>query len=323
MALNLSLRQLVVFREVMLRGSVSEAAKILHRTQPALSAMLAGMEAELGFELFVRRGNRLLPKPEAHFFFEEVGRVLDSFDRAVGMMGEVARLRSGPLRIACMPAASMFLVPRLISEFVRERPDVRVTLMSNNSVAVHEWVASQQFDVGIAEVPTERESLHIEPVETECVCALRRDDPLASRSIVSPKDLAGRPMAALFDEHFTNAATVGAFAAAGVEFRQRFELRAFISGFDFVEQGLANCICDPISAASYRIYRGDSGPLVFRRFTPVIAYPFAVLTPAFKPLPMLAQEFCRSLHDRILELVSDVTADQRTACSDPPHGRSP
>ena len=269
--------------------------------------MLAGMESELGFELFVRRGNRLMPKPEAHFFLEEVGRVLDSFDRTVGMMGEVARLRSGPLRIACMPAASMFLVPRLISEFVRERPDVDITLMSNNSVAVHEWVASQQFDVGIAEVPTERESLIVDPMDVACVCVLRRDDPLAARRSLTPADLAGRPMAALFDEHFTHAATVSAFAAAGVEFRQRFELRAFISGFDFVEQGLACCICDPISAASYRIYRGDAGPLVFRPFAPRIAYPFAILTPAFKPLPLLAQAFCRSLRERILELVSDAT----------------
>ena len=320
MALNLSLRQLVVFREVMRRGSVSEAAKVLHRTQPALSSMLAGMESELGFELFLRRGNRLVPKPEAHFFLEEVGRVLDSFDRTVGMMGEVARLRSGPLRIACMPAASMFLVPRLISEFVRERPDVDITLMSNNSVAVHEWVASQQFDIGIAEVPTERESLIIDPMDMACVCVLRHDDPLASRHTLTPADLAGRPMAALFEEHFTHAATVSAFATAGIEFRQRFELRAFISGFDFVEQGLACCICDPISAASYRIYRGDAGPLVFRPFAPRISYQFAILTPAFKPLPLLAQEFCRSLRERILELVVDATTNNNDAAALPGGG---
>ena len=62
MSLNLSLRQLMVFREVMRSGSVSEAAKTLHRSQPALSAMLSNMENELGFVLFERRGNRLMPK---------------------------------------------------------------------------------------------------------------------------------------------------------------------------------------------------------------------------------------------------------------------
>lgn len=309
MALNLSLRQLVVFREVMRRGSVSEAAKVLHRTQPALSAMLAGMEGELGFQLFERRGNRLLPRPEARFFLEETERVLASFDRAVGMIGSVARLQSGTLRIACMPAASLFLVPRLISEFVRERPDVQVNLMSNSSVAVHEWVASQQFDVGIAELPAEdRSSLNVQRIDGECLCALRQDDPLARKRSLQPRDLSGRPLAMLFDEHFTHAATAQAFEAAGAECHQRFELRAFISGFDFVEQGLAYCLCDPISAASYRIYRGRGAPLVFRRFTPRIAYPFAVLTPAFKPLPMIAEAFCESLGDRIRSLIAGVTS---------------
>lgn len=305
MSLNLSLRQLLVFREVMRCGSVSEAAKLLHRSQPALSAMLSNMESELGFVLFERKGNRLLPKPEAHFFMEEISLVLEGFNRATDMMGEVARLKVGQLRVACMPAASGFLVPRLISEFVKHRPEVKVSLMSNSSTAVHEWVASQQFDVGFAEVPTERTSLLIEPIDAACVCAMRADDPLARKKKITPFDLNGKPMAALFDEHFTAMATRTAFAQAGAVFNQRFELRAFISGFDFVEQGLAYCVCDPISAASYRLYRDNNRPLVFRPFEPRVAYTFAILRPAFKPSSLLADAFCNQLTERITKIMRD------------------
>lgn len=286
-------------------GSVSEAAKALHRSQPALSAMLSNMESELGFVLFERRGNRLVPKPEAHFFVEEVNRVLDNFNRATHMMGEVAHLQAGQLRVACMPAASLFLVPRLISEFVTQRPEVKVSLMSNSSTAVHEWVASQQFDVGIAEVPTERSSLLVEPINAACVCAMKADDPLASRKTIRPRDLDGRPMAVLFDEHFTAIETRAAFAQAGAAFNQRFELRAFISGFDFVEQGLAYCVCDPISAASYRLYTNNTGPLVFRPFEPRVAYTFAILRPAYKPSSLMTQAFCEQLAGRIAAIVQE------------------
>ena len=303
MSLNLSLRQLTVFREVMRCGSVSGAAKTLHRSQPALSAMLSNMESELGFVLFERRGNRLTPKPEAHFFVEEVNRVLDNFHRATDMMSEVAQLQAGQLRVACMPAASYFLVPRLISTFVKDRPEVKVTLMSNSSTAVHEWVASQQFDVGIAELPTERSSLHVETIESACFCAMRSDDPLAKRRTIRPKDLDGRPMAALYDEHFTTIDTRAAFAQANALFNQRFVLRAFISGFDFVEQGLAYQICDPISAASYRLYRNNMGPLVFRPFEPKVPYPFAILRPAFKPSSLMTDAFCDRLAERIAQLL--------------------
>jgi DNA-binding transcriptional LysR family regulator len=305
MSLNLSLRQLMVFREVMRCGSVSEAAKTLHRSQPAVSAMLSNMENELGFVLFERRGNRLMPKPEAHFFMEEVNRVLDDFNRATHMMGEVARLQAGQLRVACMPAASLFLVPRLISEFVQKKPEVKVSLMSNSSTAVHEWVASQQFDVGIAEVPTERSSLLVEPIDAACLCALRADDPLARKKKITPADLDAKPMAVLFEEHFTAVGTRAAFAHAGASFNQRFELRAFISGFDFVEQGLAYCVCDPISAASYRLYTNNTGPLVFRPFEPRVAYTFAILRPAFKPSSLMTDAFCQQLTARISTIMGD------------------
>jgi hypothetical protein len=118
-------------------------------------------------------------------------------------------------------------------------------------------------------------------------------------------------MASLFAEHFTHRETVKAFEAAGASFRQRFELRAFVPGFAFVEQGLAYCICDPISAASYRIYRGDQGSIVFRPFEPAILYPFAILTPSYKPRSLLADEFCESLKSQILALIAGQVRNHR------------
>jgi DNA-binding transcriptional LysR family regulator len=180
---------------------------------------------------------------------------------------------------------------------------VHISLQSNSSAVVHDWVASQQFDVGVAEVPQERDSLTVETIETRCVCALPAGDPLARKKSLAPRDLSGKPMASLFSEHFTHRETVNAFEAAGARFNQRFELRAFVPGFAFVEQKLAYSICDPISAASYRIYRGNRGSIVFRPFEPAISYPFAILTPSYKPRSLLAEEFCGSLKSKILALL--------------------
>ena len=58
----------------------------------------------------------------------------------------------------------------------------------------------------------------------------------------------------------------------------------------------------------HRIYRGDGGSIVFRPFRPAIAYPFAILSPRFKPRSLLADEFCRSLKERILGLIREATA---------------
>ena len=57
----MNLRQLEAFHEVILTGSVSEAGRNMGRTQPAVSALIAGLEESLDCQLFERRGGRLHP----------------------------------------------------------------------------------------------------------------------------------------------------------------------------------------------------------------------------------------------------------------------
>lgn len=109
---NLSIRQLQTFREIMRSGSVSAASRVLGRSQPSVSAMLANLEAELGFDLFERRKGRLIPKPEAHFFFEETQEILDRINRSTQTMREIGDLDRGQLKIASLPGASFFCYHR-------------------------------------------------------------------------------------------------------------------------------------------------------------------------------------------------------------------
>ena len=287
-------------------GSVTGAARVLGRSQPSVSAMLASLESEMGFHLFEREKGRLVPKPEAHFFFEESKEILDRVTRMAQTMREIGDLERGRLTIASMPGASLFLLPRIVAEFVKDRPDVDVSVMTRTSIKVHEWIASQQYDVGIAEMLDQRESINIQPIRLECVCALRKDDPLAEKEVLTPDDLDNAPMASLFREHFTYQDAKRVFAEAGRRFRTRFELSVFVPGFTLVEQGVAYCLVDQISAASYRLYRGDQGVLTFRPFRPRLPYDIAVLTPVHRPLSLLATAFCERIDHEVKRFIETV-----------------
>lgn len=305
---NLSIRQLQTFREVMRSGSVSGAARALGRSQPSVSAMLASLESELGFELFERQKGRLVPKPEAHFFFEEAQDILERVSRSAQTMREIGDLDRGRLSIAAMPGASLFLLPRLVADFVKERPGVTASVMTRSSVKVQEWVASQQYDIGVAEIPRQRESINLHPINLECVCALRRDDPLAARAAITPEDLDDAPMVALYPEHFTHRDAAQVFAAAGRRFNVRFEMTIFIPAFTVVEQGVAYALVDQISAASYRLYRGARAPLVFRPFRPRLPFDLAVMTPAHRPTSRLAAAFSRRIEPEVRRFVERLSA---------------
>ena len=89
----MNLSQLSAFREVMLCGTVSQAARNLGRTQPAISTAIASLEDELGMPLFERRSRRLHPVPEAHYLLAEATEIIGRMDTArenlQNLLGEV------------------------------------------------------------------------------------------------------------------------------------------------------------------------------------------------------------------------------------------
>ncbi|MCW8886087.1 MAG: LysR substrate-binding domain-containing protein [Motiliproteus sp.] len=300
--MNISFRQLQAFREVMRTGSISEAARALNRTQPAVSSMIANLEEELGLVLFERQRGRLIKKPEAVYFLEETEAILDRFSQSTRTMREIADLGEGRLRIACMPASSQFMMPRLLADFVRDKPQVKVSLMMRASTIIEEWVASQQYDIGLAETPAPNRALDSMDFELHCVCAMHRDDPLSQKSVINPADLCGRPLATLQDGHPNLIATQEAFHSVGAELNARFELRNFQPALKLVEEQLCYCICDPMTAASYFEYQQLDPTLVFRPFTPTVPLAISILQPAHRPASLLASAFVNILVDAIEDI---------------------
>ena len=300
--MNLSIRQLQAFREVMRTGSISEAARALNRTQPAVSSMIAGLEEELGLTLFERQRGRLIRKPEAYYFLEETEAILERLAQSTRTMQEIGNLQEGRLRIACMPASSQFMMPRLVADFVQDKPKVKVSLMMRASAIIEEWVASQQYDIGLAETPPPNRALLIKTFQLSCVCALRRDDPLSDRAVLGPKDLAGLPLAVLQEGHPNLIATQKAFRTEGADFNPRFELRNFQPALKLVEENLCYCICDPMTASSYFDYQSEDSSLVFKPFFPTVALSVSILQPAHRPASLLASSFTEILNDEIIRI---------------------
>jgi len=279
--MNLSFRQLMTFREVMRTGSISQAARALGRTQPAVSAMIAGLEDELGFKLFERQQGKLTPRPEARFFLEECDDILSRLEQTKRTLSGISKLEAGHLRIACHPAASGFFLPKVLTEFLSDKPGIRVSLMMRSSSLIEELIASQQFDVGFAETPEPRPSIRQSDFDLECVCVLPGDDPLARKDVLSPQDMDGKPLAVLYQNHATAVQTAEVFETTGCHLNKRFELRTFLPGLQFVAAGMCYVICDMITAYGYIIQGRATENLAIRRFRPRISNSVSILTPGY------------------------------------------
>src|SRR5918997_903606 len=103
-------RQLETFRAVIENRSATRAAAALGVTQPAVSAAIARLEAQVGFSLFERRGGRLEPTPEGLLFYGEVAHSLSGIDRLTQAVLDIRQVRAGRLAVASHPWAAISLL---------------------------------------------------------------------------------------------------------------------------------------------------------------------------------------------------------------------
>lgn len=302
--MNYSIIQLRAFQKVMMNGSVSETARELGRTQSTVSTMIANLESSLHMPLFIRERGRLVPVPEAEYFYEEVSYFLERFENSTRLMQEVSELDRGTLKIACFPAAANIILPQFLSDFVENRPHVKASLITRSSVAVHDLIASQQYDIGIAETLDHRETVKGEIFPTQSICAMHVDSPLAQHDLITPERLSGKPMAILTKTQKTNEYTKRVFEEFGADLNIRFEFVTFFPALEFVGNGQCYMICDPITAHSNSALRGHESKVVFRPFSASVGFSFSIIRPAKRPASALAESFFHQLSKRMHELTN-------------------
>lgn len=289
----MNLNQLSVFREVMKTGSISQAARNLGRTQPAVSLALKGFEESLGFQLFLREGRALLPVPEAQYLLSESAEILDRVEEVSRTLENLKQRQSGRLNIAAMPGPSALLFPQFVSNRIKGRPDVRLSFVTRPSTQILQLVASQSLDFGFADW-TEGEAGNLpykaDVLSTRCLCAIPARHDLARQSVVRVQDLSGEPMGVLSGDHFSRMRVASAFERAGVQMDVRIECQHFLPIFHFVEAGQCVSIVDPLSVETYLRQAGDDPEIVFRPFVPKVLFQYAIYTPAHRPLSRLANE---------------------------------
>ena len=212
----LNLRQIEAFRSVMVTGSVVGAARLMNVTQPGVSRTIGLMELRLSYPLFERRGRRLVPTPEAEALYREVEHLYGSIERISQVAQDIRFQRAGALRIATLPALAQWLVPRGITRFLSTRPNVTVFVQSLPSRQIAELVSTRQFDVGVVELPLSRPAIEIESFDpVQSMAVMPSSHRLASKKLISLKDLDGERMVLLSQHSFVRYQIDDAFTSLG------------------------------------------------------------------------------------------------------------
>ncbi|GGJ89542.1 LysR family transcriptional regulator [Pseudomonas matsuisoli] len=246
---TLNLRQIEVFRAVMIAGSISGASKLLLISQPAVSRMLSHAEARIGFQLFERHKGRLFPSPEARRLFHDVESVYRDVQRVNTTLYDIVQQRQGMLRIVSSPSLGHWLVPEAIGAFHRSHPEVRIHLECLPHTVLRDRLLDRQADVGISLFPIDHPNLVVDPLSEiglRVICPA--EDPLTSiERDRLPAMLATSPMVGYPPGTPFYGLMRPAFERIGVPFRPLLEVDSPYHACTFVRNGTGFSMVDEIS----------------------------------------------------------------------------
>jgi len=148
----MKLQQLRYLAEVAKRGlNLSEAAESLHTSQPGISKQIRQLEDELGVEILVRHGKRVVEMTEpGRVILGIAERILQDTENLKQVGREFHDQAAGTLTIATTHTQARYSLPRVVSAFKGRYPKVRLTLKQGSPPQLAEMVMAGEADIAIA-----------------------------------------------------------------------------------------------------------------------------------------------------------------------------
>lgn len=287
----LSMRELEIFWAVMRTGSMTNAARLLGVSQPAISRFMRHAEDQLGLKLFHRKNGRLSATAEAETLFPMVENIFQSIEVVRRTSLDLRDSLSGRIKVAAIPTFVAELIPTTLRTFLEKRPLVQVGVKIVPSRQVIDRVIRQQVDLGILYGPIVDSSLTVlDLCSTEIVAVVPRHHDLAEKDAVTPEDLADERLISV-----TAASTCGllveeAFTSRGVKRNTVVECHHSLTAYSLVEAGVGIAVVEPLLADHFGV-----PDVVVKPFRPKVEIRPQLIYGAGRPLSRLNRAFVSQL----------------------------
>lgn len=289
------LRHIEVFNAVMLTGSVSGAAQLINVTQPAVSRTLQHAELQLGFALFQRVRNRLVPTTEALTLYPHVEQLFANLDEVRRL---AATLKSGrgaaQVRVVSILTLGHEVLPRAMKVFSERFAGTEVTIKTMHSPQMVSALVLQEADVGFLYSPAAHPALLLEPVgQARIICVAPKGmlpGRVLKKNAITLQDLADTPVIGLDSTHPLGITLSQACRDAGVGLSSPITVQTYHAALSLARHGLGAALVDGCTALSADLQWVDVVPL-----EPPIPVPIYAAWPAALPNSVAVRGFIRAV----------------------------
>src|SRR5690606_9897827 len=126
--MNVELRDLRYFEVIAEQCHLGRAAKLLHRSQPALTKCIQRLENDLAAPLFHRTGRTLTLTVVGRELYERAKKVREACEHHLGDMRQLAKGKVGKVRLGCGVITADYLLPSICDLISQEAPGLSLEI---------------------------------------------------------------------------------------------------------------------------------------------------------------------------------------------------
>lgn len=192
----MELRVLRYFLTIAREGSITNAANVLHVTQPTLSRQIHDLEEELGQRLFVRGSRNMSLTAEGMILRKRAEEIISMVDKTEAEFHSMSNVVSGDIYIGGGETEAVKLIAQIVCELRSAYPEIHYHLYSGNAEDVTERLDKGLLDFGLLIQPADiskYDYLNIPAKDTWGVI-MRKDSSLAEKETIRKEDLLNVPL---------------------------------------------------------------------------------------------------------------------------------
>ncbi len=192
----MELRVLRYFLTIAREGSITNAADVLHVTQPTLSRQIHDLEEELGQRLFVRGSRNMSLTAEGMILRKRAEEIISMVDKTEAEFHSMSNVVSGDIYIGGGETEAVKLIAQIVCELRTAYPEIHYHLYSGNAEDVTERLDKGLLDFGLLIQPADisKYDYFNIPARDTWGVIMRKDIPLAKKETIRKEDLLNVPL---------------------------------------------------------------------------------------------------------------------------------
>lgn len=292
------LRNLEIFRIFAMTENVTETARIVRISQPAVSQILKDLESQFKLPLFKRVGRRLQLTAEAQAILPDIIGLISQMGALRNRADDLRGVRAGQLSIASVPTLVTTLLPQTIDNFRKTKPDVRFNITSTTGMDVVRQVRLENADLGLTILPVNDSGVSLRPlVRTEMVCLVPRGHKLQAEKIITPEMLRSEIVIALGPSTPPGFVLRDTFEQAGIKNLVALEVNQSDAALPLVAQGIGIALTHPL------VLPMNICPVIAIPFEPNVELTLALVYPKHRTSLQVTIAFIQELEEQLEKYV--------------------